>query len=442
MGPISVVHSSPASLPPAAVTWDTLVGKPTLLSISTSVGQVLSATDSRLSKAFSVPDYTLIGTSISTAKDGDEVRRLIHAGSSDFDGAYTSLTGRPTLLSIGTAALQTISATDSRLTDTRTPSAHTHPASAISDATDIGRSVLTAAGSAAVRTAIGAGVSNFDGAYGSLSGAPTLGSVVSLGTGTGVTDVIIGSDTRLTNTRDPNAHTQAISTITGLGLGVSTFLAAATSFTGSGAIARATSPTLVTPILGTPQSGTLSSCTAYPLNNLTGLGMGVPAALAAGTTATGGLIPYATSLPTTITGSSLTSTGTLTGGATGAGFTINYATSTNSGVLPFANGGIAGALAISVGSGAMSINMASAPIRTLTPRGACTFNATGGVAGQNMSFYFTTAGTATITLTWGTNFIKSATLATGAVAARFFAVSFTCLDGTTWFETGRTSVMS
>lgn len=46
--------------------------------------------------------------------------------------------------------------------------------------------------------------------------------------------------------------------------------------TGSGTVlALATSPTLVTPILGTPTSGNLSNCTAFPLAQLTGAGAGV-----------------------------------------------------------------------------------------------------------------------------------------------------------------------
>jgi hypothetical protein len=42
------------------------------------------------------------------------------------------------------------------------------------------------------------------------------------------------------------------------------YTAAASNQTGSGSIVRATSPTLVTPALGTPASGVLSSCTGYP----------------------------------------------------------------------------------------------------------------------------------------------------------------------------------
>jgi hypothetical protein len=73
-----------------------------------------------------------------------------------------------------------------------------------------------------------------------------------------------GQVTSVTNT----TVTPALGSITGLGTGVATFLAtpssanlasAVTDETGSGALVFATSPTLVTPILGTPQSGDFSS---------------------------------------------------------------------------------------------------------------------------------------------------------------------------------------
>src|SRR5881394_3159507 len=79
-----------------------------------------------------------------------------------------------------------------------------------------------------------------------------------------------------------------LSAVTGLGSGVATFLgtpssanlaAALTDETGSGAAVFATSPTLVTPILGIPQSGTLTNCTLR-IGGLTGLGTGVATWLA------------------------------------------------------------------------------------------------------------------------------------------------------------------
>lgn len=82
----------------------------------------------------------------------------------------------------------------------------------------------------------------------------------------------------------------ALGTISGFGAGVATFLAtpsssnlasAVTDETGSGALVFATSPTLVTPALGTPSSGTLTSCTGLPISTgVSGLGTGVATFLA------------------------------------------------------------------------------------------------------------------------------------------------------------------
>lgn len=78
--------------------------------------------------------------------------------------------------------------------------------------------------------------------------------------------------------------------VSGLGTGVATFLAtpssanlraAVTDETGTGALVFATSPTLVTPALGTPSSGTLTSCTGLPISTgVSGLGTGVATFLA------------------------------------------------------------------------------------------------------------------------------------------------------------------
>src|SRR6267142_1705933 len=63
--------------------------------------------------------------------------------------------------------------------------------------------------------------------------------------------------------------------VSGLGANVAAFLATPTSAnlaaavadeTGSGALVFATSPSLVTPLLGTPTSGTLTNCTGLPVS--------------------------------------------------------------------------------------------------------------------------------------------------------------------------------
>lgn len=69
--------------------------------------------------------------------------------------------------------------------------------------------------------------------------------------------------------------------------------------TGSGNNVLATSPTLVTPVLGTPTSVTLTNATGLPIAGLTGLGTGVATALAAVVTGSGSIV-LATS-PTMVT---------------------------------------------------------------------------------------------------------------------------------------------
>lgn len=91
-------------------------------------------------------------------------------------------------------------------------------------------------------------------------------------------------------------------------------------------------------------------------------------------------------------------------------------------------------------TGTVTITM-DGTIKTLTPTGAITLNATGGVTGQTMVLYITTSGTSSFVVTFGTNFKTTGTLSTGTVDAKVFIVSFICKDGTTWAEMSRTVAM-
>ena len=128
-----------------------------------------------------------------------------------------------------------------------------------------------------------------------LDASKNLVSVTNTGTGS---NVLATSPTLVTpalGTPSSGTLTNAtglpISTgVSGLGTGIATFLAtpssanlasAITDETGSGALVFATSPTLVTPALGTPSSATLTNATGLPISTgVSGLGTGVATFLA------------------------------------------------------------------------------------------------------------------------------------------------------------------
>ena len=115
----------------------------------------------------------------------------------------------------------------------------------------------------------------------------------------------------------------------GSGIPNSTGSAWGTSYstTGSGTVvALATSPTFVTPLLGTPTSGTLTNCTGLPIaTGISGLGTGVATALAVAVGSAGAFVVNGGALGTPSSGVATNLTGTASGLSIGG----NAATATS-----------------------------------------------------------------------------------------------------------------
>lgn len=108
------------------------------------------------------------------------------------------------------------------------------------------------------------------------------GRLTAASSGTAVTSIVAGTGIAVSGSGAVTVALAAIADGSVLGnFSGGSAAPSAQATTGTGSVVRATSPTLVTPILGTPTSGTLTNCTGLPISTgVSGLGSNVATFLA------------------------------------------------------------------------------------------------------------------------------------------------------------------
>jgi hypothetical protein len=91
-------------------------------------------------------------------------------------------------------------------------------------------------------------------------------------------------------------------------------------------------------------------------------------------------------------------------------------------------------------AGTVAMALATNAVVKVTPNATATFTTTVAPAGSRASVIIVTSGVTSYTITFGTGFLTTGTLATGTTTAKTFAIEFVS-DGTTMIETGRTTAM-
>ena len=233
----------------------------------TAKDSLLSGNPSKVVKGTELDaEFTAISASISTKADLNSPTLVTPALGTPSAGVLTNCTGYPVSglgsLGTGVATALAINVGSAGAFTTFNGALGTPASGTLTNATGLPISTGVSGLGTSVATALSVSVGSA-GAFTTFNGA--LGTPAS-GTLTNATGLPVSTG------------------ISGFGTGVATFLAtpssanllaAVTDETGTGSAVFATSPTLVTPVLGTPSSGNLSNCTAYPVASIANLGTGV-----------------------------------------------------------------------------------------------------------------------------------------------------------------------
>ena len=271
--------------------------------------------------ASSVPTYTVnaqgqltLATNTSIAINANQITSGTIA-SSLISGSYTGITGVGTL-TVGTWNANTIGVAYGG-TGATTLSGYLF---------GNGTSAVTAS-TTIPTTALSGTITNAQLANSTISGVALGGNLANLTAGTNIT---FSSGTTYNGSAAITINAAGFTQVyPSAGIANSTGTAWGTSYstTGSGTVvALATSPTFTTPILGTPSSGTLTSCTGLPVGTgISGLGTGVATALAVAVGSAGAFVTFNGALGTPSSGVATNLTGTASGLSIGG----NAATATS-----------------------------------------------------------------------------------------------------------------